>query len=93
MRSGGQRQEQRHDRQLTAFHADVEAHQRKHQRIARQAELGEHAGKSKAVDEAEAEGDQPAPALDEIQANSRIRPNAILQLELTALCARSTLPR
>jgi hypothetical protein len=47
------------------FDAQVEAQQRQHQRVLRQAQVGQHAGKAEAVDQPEAEGHDPAPAVEQ----------------------------
>ena len=58
----GERQENTDDSELAAFHAYVETHQRKQQRILWLAQVGQHAGESEAVDQAEGEGNDPASA-------------------------------
>jgi hypothetical protein len=59
-----QRQERGDDGQLAHLDAQVETHQRQHQRTLRQAQVGQHRREAEAVQQAEAEGHHPAPPLD-----------------------------
>ena len=61
----GKGQEHRDDRELADFDAEIERDQRQQQRSLRQAEIGQHAGEAEAVDQAEAERDDPASAVDD----------------------------
>src|SRR5690349_3410221 len=61
----GHGEEHADDRELPAFHAEVETDQRDEERSLRQPQIPQHAREPEAVDQAEGERHHPAPPVDE----------------------------